>query len=607
MPAGAQRKLAAIMLTDMVGYSALTQRNEKLALQLLEEQKELLRAAFLRYGGKEVKTIGDAFLVEFASAVEAVRSSIEIQETLAKRNLATPPERHIQVRIGLHVGDIVYQDDDVFGDGVNIASRIEPLAEPGGICLSEDVARHIQNKVDFPVQKLSRPDLKNIQTPVDVYRIALPWETGAGRGRAVAPPAPAAEPRPRMSAAKEKLLEAFVYVSVAAALAHYLSVHLGVAFWTLFVAIGGVLLTVELSIWLIPLRGKLQALLLLAIVLPSWGYLVYVLNAMVSDVKVSTVAGTGRVGSEDGPAIASSFYMPYDVDVVNDVLYVAEYWGMRVRRIDENRQVTTLALVNSPSQGQSDVFSVEWRSNPPSDELPPLGFVTSLAATELGKRIYIADSKYNRIWLLQQAREGLQLAPYAKDVELDTPEDVVVDGVGNVLYVLEAGNQTIRRFDLKTSTSSCYAGPFGVCRRYLPLQDASGLAFLNGTLYIVDGGTHTIWFLPEAGEPTSVGSGEAGYKDGDFKQAKFHYPSDVAVMPSTGDLYVADWGNRLIRKIGMKQQIVETVAGRPFSAGSADGPGRFASFRGACGIDIEGPNLFIADFEDQRIRKVSLR
>ena len=171
-----QRKLAAIMFTDMMGYSALTQKNEALALELLQGKRRLLRPIFSKHEGKEIKTIGDAFLVEFASSVRAAHCAVEMQKVLADHNSAAPPERQIRIRIGLHVGDVVHEENDVFGDAVNIASRIEPLAPPGGICVSEDVARQIQNKIELPVLKLGKGELKNIQLPVDIYRIVLPWE-----------------------------------------------------------------------------------------------------------------------------------------------------------------------------------------------------------------------------------------------------------------------------------------------------------------------------------------------------------------------------------------------------------------------------------------------
>jgi len=123
----------------MVGYSALSQRDEKLAQELLEEHRQLLREIFPRFHGTEIKTIGDAFLVEFNSALEAAQCAIEIQRALAKRNADILPDRRIEVRIGIHIGDVVHRAGDVYGDGVNIASRIEPLANAGGVCVSMDV------------------------------------------------------------------------------------------------------------------------------------------------------------------------------------------------------------------------------------------------------------------------------------------------------------------------------------------------------------------------------------------------------------------------------------------------------------------------------------
>lgn len=170
------RRLAAIMFTDMVGYSAMAQQNESLALELLSIHREILRSIFPTFGGKEIGTIGDAFFLEFASALDASRCACEIQRKMFDHNALASGEKKIQIRIGVHLGDVVYVENNVQGDGVNIAARIEPLAEPGGICISEDVARQIRNKIDMPIVKLGKAQLKNIQLPVDIYEIVLPWQ-----------------------------------------------------------------------------------------------------------------------------------------------------------------------------------------------------------------------------------------------------------------------------------------------------------------------------------------------------------------------------------------------------------------------------------------------
>jgi adenylate cyclase len=170
-----ERKLAAIMFTDLVGYTALTQKNEPLAMELLAEHNALLRPIFSKFGGREVKTIGDSFLVEFSSALEAVRCAVAIQERLHERNQGLLTERSIQVRVGVHVGDVIESGGDVFGDAVNISSRIEPLAEPDGVCISGQVYDQVRNKVELRLVKLGDTHLKNVSVPVDVYRIVMPW------------------------------------------------------------------------------------------------------------------------------------------------------------------------------------------------------------------------------------------------------------------------------------------------------------------------------------------------------------------------------------------------------------------------------------------------
>ena len=161
------------MFTDIVGYTRMAQARESLALELLEEHREVVRTLVTAHGGMEVKTIGDAFLIEFRSALEAVLCAVDIQRRMADRNSRVQPERQVQVRVGVHLGDVVHAGGDVYGDAVNVASRIEPLAQPGGICLSQQVYDSIRNKSDLNVVKMGEVELKNVELPMAVYRVNL--------------------------------------------------------------------------------------------------------------------------------------------------------------------------------------------------------------------------------------------------------------------------------------------------------------------------------------------------------------------------------------------------------------------------------------------------
>ncbi|HMD78758.1 MAG TPA: adenylate/guanylate cyclase domain-containing protein [Nitrososphaerales archaeon] len=173
-----ERRLAAIMFTDMVGYTALTRQDEGLAMKLLDEHRTIVRPLFTQHGGREVKTIGDSFLVEFGSALEAVRCAFDMQQALHELNSSRPMERRIMIRIGIHLGDVIHSQNDVYGDAVNVASRIEPLAPPGGVCISEQVHDHVKNKGAFQFVSLGKKDLKNVGESVEVFRVVLPWEEG---------------------------------------------------------------------------------------------------------------------------------------------------------------------------------------------------------------------------------------------------------------------------------------------------------------------------------------------------------------------------------------------------------------------------------------------
>ena len=165
-----QRRLAAIMFTDMVGYTALTQSNEPLALSLLRTQDGMILPLVRAHGGTPIKTIGDAHLAEFESALEAVLCAVEIQRKVKEHHESSPGER-FNLRIGIHVGDVVHRNNDVFGDAVNIAARLEPLADPGGVCISQQVYDQVQNKVGVRLEKLPFHQLKNVAARIDAYRV----------------------------------------------------------------------------------------------------------------------------------------------------------------------------------------------------------------------------------------------------------------------------------------------------------------------------------------------------------------------------------------------------------------------------------------------------
>lgn len=177
MPGG-DRKLAAIMFTDVVGFTALSQEDERGAIALLEKHNELLRPILSTYHGREVKTIGDSFLVEFDSALEATECALEIQDRLKAFNGEARPPRALEVRIGIHVGDVIVQDGDVFGDAVNLASRVQPLADPGGICISEQVYAQVRNKVLADFSLMPPQTLKNVRFAMNIYKV-----TGQSKGR----------------------------------------------------------------------------------------------------------------------------------------------------------------------------------------------------------------------------------------------------------------------------------------------------------------------------------------------------------------------------------------------------------------------------------------
>ena len=171
-----ERSLAAIMFTDMVGFTALTQSDEAQSLAVLARHNRLLRPIFSKYRGREVKTIGDSFLVEFDSALDATNCAVEAQRFLHDYNISSSDEWKITLRIGVHLGDVEHREGDVFGDAVNIASRLQPLAEPQGVCISEQVYDQVRNKIPQNLVKLGPHELKGVKFSVDVFRVVMPWE-----------------------------------------------------------------------------------------------------------------------------------------------------------------------------------------------------------------------------------------------------------------------------------------------------------------------------------------------------------------------------------------------------------------------------------------------
>ncbi len=182
MPEG-ERRLAAIMFTDIVNYTALAQRDESLSLAMLDESRKMLRPTFTAHNGKEIKTIGDAFLVEFYSALDAVRCAYDIQRKSREFNLSLPREKRMVLRIGIHLGDVIEDSEgDIVGDAVNVASRIQSLAHGGGVCLTQQVFDHVRNKFELPLKSIGKQSLKNVSVPVEVYRIVMPWDSVTDNG-----------------------------------------------------------------------------------------------------------------------------------------------------------------------------------------------------------------------------------------------------------------------------------------------------------------------------------------------------------------------------------------------------------------------------------------
>jgi TolB-like protein/class 3 adenylate cyclase len=173
-----ERRLAAVLAADVAGYSRLMGADEEGTLARLKAvRKATVDPAIASHRGHIVKTTGDGILIEFASAVDAVRNAIEVQRRLAEQNAAVPQDQRIEFRIGIHVGDIIFDDNDIFGDGVNIAARLEGIAEPGGVCISDDAYRQVRGKVEIAYDDMGPQPLKNIAEPMRAWRVRLTGQT----------------------------------------------------------------------------------------------------------------------------------------------------------------------------------------------------------------------------------------------------------------------------------------------------------------------------------------------------------------------------------------------------------------------------------------------
>src|SRR3989441_9887561 len=189
-PRGGERRLSAILAADMVGYSRLMEADETGTLARLRTHRlELVDPAIAKNKGRIVKTTGDGMLVEFQSVADAVECAAEIQRRMERRNADVSPARWIQFRIGINLGDVIVEDDDIFGDGVNVAARLQELASPGGICVSAAVRDQVGDRLDVTFEDLGERIVKNIARPIRIFRIVLdeePQPEGRGAARQTA-------------------------------------------------------------------------------------------------------------------------------------------------------------------------------------------------------------------------------------------------------------------------------------------------------------------------------------------------------------------------------------------------------------------------------------
>src|ERR1700681_4074169 len=166
-----ERKLAAILCADVYGYSRLMGEDEEATLRTLTSHRKLIDSAIEQHHGRFVNSAGDSVLAEFASVVEAVNCAVNIQTGLKAENASIAPERRMEFRIGVNLGDVMVEGAQIYGDGVNVAARLESLAEPGGICVSDTVHAQIRNKLELTYEDLGEQHVKNIAEPIRVFRV----------------------------------------------------------------------------------------------------------------------------------------------------------------------------------------------------------------------------------------------------------------------------------------------------------------------------------------------------------------------------------------------------------------------------------------------------
>lgn len=228
--AAPQRRLAAIMFADVCGYSRIMGENEQRAMRLLACFDDLFTRHLQQHEGRLIKRLGDGILAEFFSAVAAVQCALAVQRAISEHNAQVPPDEQFQVRIGVHLGDVLVSGGDILGDGVNVASRIEPLAEPGGICISQDVYHQVHNKMEIQAVSLGPQQLKNIQRQIEIYRVLVAAAEcqAAATTLAEEPPAtagvPPAEPEPAGAAARRPRRKWLMVLAAAVGLLFLLAV-----------------------------------------------------------------------------------------------------------------------------------------------------------------------------------------------------------------------------------------------------------------------------------------------------------------------------------------------------------------------------------------------